>query len=785
MMGLRRWAAGWHLVPSAGRRLLAAAGNTSKLLLASGCLSVVAFLWFALNFDHLIAPPVLLWVPTALATVVLAAVFARTSRAGHLPPPTRRFWRHMTAVGILVGAGTLSQAYDVLTNPFAFGAHTPPAMLALDGLGVLMIIYALYRLPLGVRTTGQRVQVILDAGTVLAAAAIFIWHFLTAPLLELGAERANTLIGATVLSLVGLVAVFAVAKVALAGYTFIDKSALQLFGLAMLVGALSPLPQGFLQDRPHMIYTQISIPAVMFFAAWAGERQRLAGRDQAPTRRSPVEPTRRPYSVLPYVAVAAVDTLLIMDTWSGDDVDKVVVIGAVALTFVVVLRQLTAFQENRRLLDRLNHGATHDALTKLPNRALFAERLQKATAGEGEGVFSVVLIDLDDFKVVNDNLGHEVGDALLIAVAERLAGCVRIADTVARLGGDEFVLLLDGSAAEAAEIAVQRIVTSLAKPVVADGHELLIRASIGIAGGKAGDTPSTLMRHADIAMYGAKSLDGSRYLHYQPGMAGAVADNAQVSADLRRAIEDDQLHLLYQPIVALDDGRLTGVEALVRWTHPERGPLSPAEFIPAAERNGLIVPLGRWVLRAACAQVAAWSAQHGDAAPRVLNVNVSARELREPGFADDVAAILAQTGVAGHRLAVEVTETTVLEMGPSVENLRKLRALGIRIALDDFGTGYSTLTLLQDCPVDELKLDRSFTQVPDGADPMVAAAVIHLATAMRLDVVAEGVESPAQADRLRRLGYRAAQGYLFARPLPAAEVSGMIADLRTAAPQAA
>ncbi|GAA0812905.1 putative bifunctional diguanylate cyclase/phosphodiesterase [Spirilliplanes yamanashiensis] len=767
-------------------KLGAAVRGTSRLLLAAAALSVLAAVWFTVNSlaDQLIGSPVLLWVPIVLSTAVLSAIFVRTSRAAHLPVPTRRFWRHLAVVAVLVGAGTSAQAYDVLTNPHAFGAHTPISMLLLDGSAVLVIIYALYRLPMGALTRHQRFTTMLDASTVLAAAAIFIWHFLTAALLEQGAERTTTLISATVLSLIALVALFAVAKVALSGYRYLDKSALQLFGLAILVGALAPLPQGFLPADPYLMITQVSIPTVMWLAAWAGERQRLAGKDQAPTRRAPSEPARRPYSVLPYIAVAAVDTLLIIDTWTGT-ADKVVVVGAVGLTVIVVLRQLTAFQENRRLLDRLNHGATHDALTQLPNRALFADRLQKAVAGPGDGVFSVVLIDLDDFKVVNDNLGHEVGDALLIAVAERLAGCVRIADTVARLGGDEFVLLLDGSAADAAEIAVQRIVESLAKPVVADGHELLIRASIGIAGGKTGDTPSTLMRHADIAMYGAKSLEGSRYLHYAPGMAGAVADNAQIGAELRQAIENDELRLLYQPIVSLTDGRLTGVEALIRWTHPVRGPLSPAEFIPVAERNGLIVPLGRWILRTACRQVAAWTSELGDSAPAVVNVNVSARELREPGFADDVAAILADTGVPGHRLAVEVTETTALEAGPSVENLRRLRGMGIRIALDDFGTGYSALTLLQDCPVDELKLDRSFTQVADDADATVAAAVMHLATAMRLDVVAEGVETPAQADRLRLLGYPAAQGYLFARPLPAVEVAALVAAARTEAHQAA
>ena len=416
---------------------------------------------------------------------------------------------------------------------------------------------------------------------------------------------------------------------------------------------------------------------------------------------------------------------------------------------------------------RLDHGATHDALTQLPNRVLFGQRLNKALTSPGDRPVSVALIDLDDFKEVNDTLGHEVGDLLLIAVAQRLAACVRVEDTVARLGGDEFVVVLDGADPDAADLAADRMIDALRQPVLADGHELPIRASIGIADGRTGDDASELLRHADIAMYAAKNLTGSRYLHYEPGMATGIADHVHVGLELREAIAGEQLFLLYQPIVALDCGRVTGVEALVRWSHPERGTLAPDEFIPAAERTGLIVPLGRWVFREACRQFAAWCDEYGDAAPAMLNINVSARELREPDFAGEVAAALAATGVAPNRLAIEVTETTIFELGVSVTNLQTLRDLGIRIALDDFGTGQSTLTLLQDCPVDELKLDRSFTQAESNGNPTIANAVIHLARALGLHVVAEGVETPQQADQLRSLGYETAQGYYFARPMPA------------------
>jgi diguanylate cyclase (GGDEF)-like protein len=763
---------GWTgLLRTAARRTITVVRGASRLLLALAVLSAIAAMLFLANLGGPAGPPVLLWLPTPAAAAVLTLVYLRTARARHLAEPTRRLWRHLTVVAVLVGCGAFAQAYDALEHPFAGGQHTGVPMLSFDGAAIVSIIYALYRLPLGVRTRAGRLQIALDASTLMVAVAIFIWHFLTAPMLALGAERMKILLSSLLLVLLALIAIFAVAKVVLSGYRFIDKSALRLFGLAMVVGAFAPLPQGFvLRDRPQLLFTQVSIPAVMFLAAWAGERQRLARPAQA-AHGNDGESPRRPYSVLPYLAVAAVDGLLLVISWTPAGNDRVVVAGAVGLTVIVMLRQLTAFQDNRQLLVRLNHGATHDALTQLPNRALFGDRLHKLLTDPDGRTLSVALIDLDDFKLINDTLGHEIGDALLVAVAWRLTGCVRSVDTVARLGGDEFVVILDGATGPVADMAVERIVAALAEPVAAAGHELLVRASIGIADGQTGDDASELLRHADIAMYAAKALDGTRFLHYEPGMAGIVAHHAQVAADLRDAVTGDQLILLFQPIVDLRDGQLTGAEALLRWAHPERGLLAPADFIPAAERSGLIVPVGRWVMTAAAAQLARWSAEHGDAAPAVLNVNVSARELREPRFAEDVLAILAAAGLDPHRLAVEVTETSVLELGPSVENLRRLREYGVRISLDDFGTGHSTLSLLHDCPVDELKLDRSFTGAPEGDRPPLAAAVLQLARTMGLKLVAEGVETAMQARWLLELGYQEAQGYHFGRPMAAAELA--------------
>jgi diguanylate cyclase len=752
--------------------------ETSRLLLASGLLMAVALVWFLVNLAHPVGPEALLWAPIPIGAVVLTLIYWRTSRTASLPAPVQRFWRHLTLVAALVGVASAAQAVDVVSHPDVPGRHVGTLMQICDGGAVVMIVYALYRLPLARQTLGELVRVVLDAGTVMLATGVFMWHFQTRYSIGQGGEAVYVSLALTV---VALFAVFAAVKVVLSSRTFVDPSALRLFAIAMIIGSVGPVFREYLEPfRPHLFPDTAAMPAVFFLAAWAGERQRAATFGP---KRGVAEVRRRTYSLLPYVAVAAVDLLLIYVTWYGDGGDlRLVVVAAVVLTALVALRQVTAFRDNGRLLSRLDHGASHDALTQLPNRTLFNKRLQAALTTPGERPVSVALIDLDDFKEVNDTLGHEVGDLLLIAVAQRLDGCVRSEDTVARLGGDEFVVVLDGADPASADLAAERMIDALRQPVYADGHELPIRASIGIADGGTGSEASVLLRQADIAMYAAKNVSGTAYLHYDGGMAAAGTDHAHLGAELREAIHGDQLFLVYQPIVALDDGRVLGAEALVRWAHPEHGTLAPDSFIPVAERTGLIVPLGRWVMRSALRQFAIWIARHGEQAPGVLNINVSARDLREPSFSADVAGLLAEFEVRADRITLEVTETMALEPGQSVLNLQELRAMGVRISLDDFGTGHSTLTLLHDCPVDEIKLDRSFTQSEiDGRVP-VSAAVIHLAQALGLHAVAEGVETAEQAEQLLSLGYIAAQGYYFARPMAAEKFSELLDDGRSLTP---
>ncbi|MCY1137533.1 EAL domain-containing protein [Actinoplanes sp. Pm04-4] len=708
-----------------------------------------------------VIPWVLLWVPGVAGAAVLAVDCFQTARAEHLPLAVRQFWRRIGVICVPVGLGNAAQAYHALVAPDPAHAGVGIGQIAIQSVAVVLVMYALLRLPFGQQTRGELFRVVLDAGTVMLACAVYLWHFSGRYAFEGGDP--GMLFASLALSVLALLAVFAVAKFLLTSQNHMDPGALRLIGLAVVIGAVGPALRPLLSAwDPNLYPDMIDLPALFLCAILANRRQRAV---RPGPRRGEKPVRRRPFSFLPYLAVAVVDGLLLVVTWQDDSAaQRTVVVAAVLLTAVVVLRQITAFSDNGRLLRRLDHNATHDALTQLPNRVLFHERLRRALDAPGARPVAVALIDLDDFKEVNDTLGHEVGDQLLIAVAHRLAGCLRVEDTVARLGGDEFVVVIDGADPEAAGLAARRMIDSLRAPVLADGHELPIRASIGIADGRSGDDPSVLLRQADIAMYAAKALPGTAALHYDEDMTAT-----SVGAELQDAIRDEQLFLLFQPIVALDEGhRVLGAEALVRWNHPVHGTLAPDAFIPVAERTGLIVPLGRWVLRASLRQLAAWPAG------TLLNINISARDLREPDFAGAVKALIDEYGVTPAQITLEITESMPVEPGDSFTVLDELRTLGVKLALDDFGTGSSPLSLLHDVPLDEVKLDRTFTQADPDERVSVAAGVAHLAEALKLHAVAEGVETPQQAERLRELGYQAAQGYHFARPLPAADFEALL-----------
>jgi diguanylate cyclase (GGDEF)-like protein/PAS domain S-box-containing protein len=440
--------------------------------------------------------------------------------------------------------------------------------------------------------------------------------------------------------------------------------------------------------------------------------------------------------------------------------------------------------ERKVFEEQLAHQAFHDALTGLPNRALFQERVAHAlaqAAGPGRAhLLAVLFVDLDDFKRVNDSLGHSAGDQLLVALAQRLAALIRPPNTVARLGGDEFAILLERVRSEAEATAVaEAIERALARPFRLDDQELHVTASTGIVAGTASQSTSEqLLRDADAAMYLAKSRGKAQHRVFERSLNIQAVDRLRMETELRAALERGELRLHYQPIVRLDDGAVTGFEALVRWLHPGRGLLLPEEFIPAAEDNGLIVPLGRWVMTEACRQIRAWQPRLPQEPPLFMSVNVSPRQLQAPGFAAEVLRILQETGADPRTLQLEVTEGVMLAEDPRLqEMLARFRDAGMRIAIDDFGVGYASLGYLQRFAVDALKIDRSFIgrlgHSPE--DTAIVRSLISLARDLRLEVSGEGVETAEQRDHLRAGACLYGQGFLFGRPVPPGEAEAYLA----------
>jgi diguanylate cyclase (GGDEF)-like protein/PAS domain S-box-containing protein len=441
--------------------------------------------------------------------------------------------------------------------------------------------------------------------------------------------------------------------------------------------------------------------------------------------------------------------------------------------------------ERKELQDQLVHEAYHDALTQLANRALFRERVAEALAGRRRSDdVTVLFLDLDGFKEVNDSLGHLAGDQLLVLVAERLRESVRDGDIVARFGGDEFAVLIESPiGAPDAQLVAGRIVEGLEAPFLIDGRDIHVQASIGLAAAgllrdSESDGAEQLMRNADLAMYKAKSAGGSGFASYDPQMLSGLVERLELEADLRLALERGELAVHYQPTIELATNRIVGFEALVRWHHPTRGLISPLDFIPIAEGTGLIVPLGRWVIAEACRQAMEWSA-HGPSDPVKMAVNVSVRQFDRCDLPAMVSEVLAETGMPAGQLCLEMTESVLMtDTEENLAQLVRLKALGLTLAIDDFGTGYSSLAYLRRFPVDTLKIDRSFVErlgeLTD--DSALANTIVQLGQSLGMSTVAEGIEEYGQLAALRDMGCEYAQGYYFSRPLPATEAGRLLRD---------
>jgi diguanylate cyclase (GGDEF)-like protein len=459
-----------------------------------------------------------------------------------------------------------------------------------------------------------------------------------------------------------------------------------------------------------------------------------------------------------------------------------------AMMFAAAIAGLLAWHTERSrrkaadaAADELRSLAYIDPLTGLPNRTEFMARLNNALLGirDGGGTLAVLFIDIDNFKSVNDTMGHAAGDLLITLVARRIEAAIRPSDTCARLGGDEFAIILDGMGdLEHATHVTERILMAMDDPFVVDDRQLSVHCSIGLAiseGGK--EDADELTRNADVAMYVAKSRGKARFEIYEPSMHPDLVEQRELLDDLNGALERRELVLFYQPVVEMQTGTVVGAEALIRWQHPSRRIVPPSKFIPIAEQSGLILPIGRWVLQEACRQGALWRIRFPDRSRFSMAVNVSARQLEEPAFVDELRATLRGYNVDPQSLTLELTESMMLrDDETTVCRLRQIRELGVRIAIDDFGTGYSSLGYLQQFPVDVIKIDRSFTErlSSDGRNFEVTRSIVELGRSLGVDIVAEGIEHAGQVAAVRSLGCTHGQGYYFGRPVPADDFTKII-----------
>jgi len=495
----------------------------------------------------------------------------------------------------------------------------------------------------------------------------------------------------------------------------------------------------------------------------------------------PVDPAERRFGVWRLVLLAGASlmapTVLVIQAASGQPIDVPVIAAGCVILFVLVIARLggvvsdqqSTLRQRRVLEAELERRALHDPLTGLANRVLFLERLQQALAPR-DGQVAVLFLDLDDFKTVNDTWGHQAGDSLLTEVAGTLRRSVRAGDTVARLGGDEFAVLLeDHPDIYAAGQVAGNLITAVAVPVSISGNRLATGVSIGVSLGSHGTaTAEDLMRDADIAMYVAKGKGKGRFVVFEPDTHEQVVRGLELRGDMERALREKQFELHYQPIVHLATGAVVGVEALVRWRHPERGLLLPADFIPLAESTGAILPMGRWILAQACKEAARWAGEPG----RHMAINLSAIQLMQPDFGAFVRKTLASSGVAADQILLELTETSRLDHDEAGANLHELETLGVGLAIDDFGTGFAALSQLSRIPFDIVKIDRSFVArlFPGSRGESLITGIVDLAHRLGMNVVAEGIESAEQLARLREMGCTYGQGFHLAPPMPAAKL---------------
>ncbi|MDY7087745.1 MAG: bifunctional diguanylate cyclase/phosphodiesterase, partial [Actinomycetota bacterium] len=712
------------------------------------------------------------WLPAVAGVVmaVQACLFAAAGAHGAL----RKFWRRMAA-GMAVNAlAGCSQAVDVATAPHGVLSPMSRHTLLTYVAAVLVIALAVLRLPTGSRHWRHRLTEAQDVAIVMVAAAVAAAQYLRS-FAGVGSGVPASWLNLGMLA-IGAAGLIAVVKSMVAGHGPLARPVLWYGAAAAALGPLSVPMMSVLQPWPHLNGSAVVLPAAgLLFCLAVREQARAAPAPQRSSGTLAKAGVRRD-SYVPLVATTLTTGLLLTVYLRTGDLPPILLGGAAVLMTMVVARQAVALSGQAALLGRLAHQASHDTLTGLPNRRAFTAAIEDRVA-DGEDL-TVLLLDINAFGAINDGLGAAAGDALLRAYGERLLATAGAGTLVARLGSDEFGLL---APAGRAGTPAEQVLTAMRLPLEINGHDLLMETAIGVATAAAPQS-GDVFRRAEVALRAACAAGGHRLVSYDTLLDQRSGTNARLAAELRRALEGGEFHLLYQPIIDLGSGHVTSVESLIRWQRADGRVVSPADFIPVAEETGLIVELGAWVIDTASAQAADWRDRHGPHAPKVA-VNVSARQLLDPALPRTVAAALARHSLPPHRLTVELTETAVFGGGPALATVRALAELGVAIALDDFGTGHSSLSLLRTCPVDVLKVDKSFIDGLNGAPEQeaIAVALSGIATSLHLRTVAEGVETAAQADRLRDLGYHHAQGFHFSRPIPADAVDALLPAAEPAA----
>ena len=702
--------------------------------------------------------------PVGIAAIVTALRAARRCRDR---PRLRAAWRLLALASFSYLAGDISQTVYEL-------AGSKPYPSVGDGFYLLfypLMLWGLLRFATGRRDLAERLRLVLDLAVVAIGGSIVVFYVVLGPtVVQSGTEGLQAAfsiaypVGDMVL-LVGL------ASVLLRRTAVSSSRALQFMTVGMMFFVAADLVYGYL--TLHSSYqggdpvdSLWMIAIAVFAVAGAAQGSPEASADAT------VEPGRHRANWAPVIAMAVGFGLLVFNERHEPLLPNMtLVLAAVLLATLVSIRQFLAQRDLLRTQGTLSHQALHDALTGLPNRALVIDRAERmlARARRSRRPMAALYVDIDGFKQVNDRFGHAAGDELLRVVSGRLLGMVREADTVGRLGGDEFVVLLENSSLDVGpELVAERMCDVLAQPVElagVNGRTLSVSSSIGIALGQR-DSADELFRDADFALYEAKAAGRNRWVAFESRMRTAAQDRLELEMDLQEALDADQLFLLYQPTFNLQTEGMTGVEALIRWRHPVRGIIAPDAFIPLAEETGLIVPIGRWVLRTACAQAAVW---HRDGRSLGMAVNLSGRQLDEEDIVHDVADALECTGLDPLALTLEITETALMRNAETAAGtLRALKALGIRIAVDDFGTGYSSLAYLRQFPVDALKIDRSFISgIAASGDSSKALihTLVQLGKTLGLETLGEGIEEQAQLRHLQAEDCDSGQGFLFARPL--------------------